>query len=96
MGNGKSKQKIYNQVVERIREGIARGDFPQGSPLPPERQLIEMMKVSRSSLREGFRILEMVGLIETNRLVEMYQKVMNSHMNDLNSDAITKLASTKA
>jgi flagellar basal-body rod protein FlgF len=41
-------------------------------------------------------VSEMVGLIETNRLVEMYQKVMNSHMNDLNSDAITKLASTKA
>ena len=39
---------------------------------------------------------EMVGLIETNRLVEMYQKVMNSHMNDLNSDAISKLASIKA
>ena len=65
MESGKGKQKIYNQVVERIREGIARGDFPQGSPLPPERQLIEEMKVSRSSLREGFRILEMVGLIES-------------------------------
>ena len=41
-------------------------------------------------------ISEMVGLIETNRLVEIYQKVMQSHMNDLNNDAITKLASTKA
>ncbi|MDD3343348.1 MAG: flagellar hook-basal body protein [Sulfurospirillaceae bacterium] len=39
---------------------------------------------------------EMVGLIETNRLVEMYQKVMNSHMNDINTDAITKLASIRA
>jgi len=41
-------------------------------------------------------ISEMVGLIETNRLVEIYQKVMHSHMNDLNSDAINKLASIKA
>ena len=41
-------------------------------------------------------VSEMVGLIETNRLVEMYQKVMHSHMNDLNSDAINKLASIKA
>ena len=38
----------------------------------------------------------MVGLIETNRLVEMYQKVMTSHMDDLNQDAINKLANTKA
>lgn len=40
-------------------------------------------------------VSEMVGLIETNRLVEMYQKVMHSHMNDLNTDAINKLASIK-
>ena len=38
---------------------------------------------------------EMVSLIETNRLVEMYQKVMDSHMNDLNNDAINKLASVR-
>ena len=38
---------------------------------------------------------EMVGLIETHRLVEMYQKVMTSHMDELNNDAINKLASTK-
>ena len=41
-------------------------------------------------------VKEMVGLIEAQRMVEMYQKVMTSHMNDLNSDAITKLAATKA
>ena len=37
----------------------------------------------------------MTALIETNRLVGMYQKVMDSQMNDLNSDAINKLANTK-
>jgi flagellar basal-body rod protein FlgG len=41
-------------------------------------------------------VSEMVNLIETNRFVDMYQKVMKSHMNDLNSEAISKLASTKA
>ncbi len=39
---------------------------------------------------------EMVALIETNRLVETYQKVMTSHMDDLNNDAINKLASVRA
>ena len=41
-------------------------------------------------------VSEMVGLIEAHRMVEMYQKVMTSHMNDLNNDAINKLASTRA
>lgn len=40
-------------------------------------------------------VTEMVGLIETQRMVDMYQKVMNSHMNDLNQDAITKLGNVK-
>jgi len=41
-------------------------------------------------------VKEMTSLIETNRLVEMYQKVMTSHMDELNRDAITKLATTRA
>jgi len=34
----------------------------------------------------------MTSLIETNRLVGMYQKVMDTQMNDMNRDAITKIA----
>ncbi|MGE4295033.1 MAG: flagellar basal-body rod protein FlgF [Campylobacterales bacterium] len=41
-------------------------------------------------------VSEMTALIETNRLVGMYQKVMDTHMNDINSDAINKLATIKA
>ncbi|MEF3191166.1 MAG: flagellar hook-basal body protein [Campylobacterales bacterium] len=41
-------------------------------------------------------VSEMIGLIETNRMVSMYQKVMDAHMNDLNNDAINKLATTRA
>ncbi|MBL0686853.1 MAG: flagellar hook-basal body protein [Sulfurospirillum sp.] len=41
-------------------------------------------------------VREMTGLIEAHRMVEMYQKVMTSHMNDLNNDAINKLAQTRA
>lgn len=41
-------------------------------------------------------VSEMTALIETNRLVGMYQKVMDTHMNELNGDAINKLATIKA
>lgn len=53
-----------------------------------------------NAVRQGYSqgsnvnaVLEMTGLIEANRMVEMYQKVMSSHMDDLNQDAINKLAS---
>ena len=41
-------------------------------------------------------ISEMTQLISTNRLVEEYQKVMTTFMDDLNRDAIEKLATTRA
>ncbi len=65
MENVKVKTKIYDQVVDRIKQRISEGELPQGSALPPERQLIDELNVSRSSLREGFRILEMMGMIES-------------------------------
>jgi flagellar basal-body rod protein FlgG len=40
-------------------------------------------------------INEMIAMIEANRLVGMYQKAMDSQMNDMNRDAIEKLAVTR-
>ena len=34
----------------------------------------------------------MTDMIETNRLVGMYQKAMDTQMNDMNKDAIEKIA----
>jgi len=51
------------------------------------------------AVRQGFveksnvnAVKMMTQLIETNRLVGMYQKVMDTQMNDMNRDAIEKLA----
>jgi flagellar basal-body rod protein FlgG len=41
-------------------------------------------------------VKEMTDLIDTNRLVESYQKVMTTYMDDLNRDAIEKLANVRA
>jgi flagellar basal-body rod protein FlgG len=38
---------------------------------------------------------EMIALVESNRLVGMYQKAMDAQMNDLNRDAIEKIAVTR-
>ncbi|AER67282.1 GntR domain protein [Thermovirga lienii DSM 17291] len=57
--------RIYEQVVEEIKRSISSGELKPGDPLPSERQLMSEMGVSRSSLREAFRILELLGLIES-------------------------------
>ena len=66
----------------------------------PQERLSERQNFQdRAVVAQGFieksnvnAVLEMSALIETNRLVDMYQKVMKSHMDELNSEAITKLA----
>lgn len=37
-------------------------------------------------------VSEMAALISTNRLVDIYSKVMKTHQEDLNTEAINKLA----
>lgn len=57
--------RIYEKVVEKLKEEIASGSLLPGDPLPSERRLMESFCVSRSSLREAFRVMELLGLIES-------------------------------
>ena len=59
------KTRIPEEVADRIRLLILDGTFPRGRPLPSERLLAERFGVSRGSIRDGFRRLEMIGLLET-------------------------------
>lgn len=59
--------KIYEQVVERIRDLIDSGQIRPGDRLPSERNLAEIFKVSRSSLREAIRALQESGVLESRR-----------------------------
>ena len=54
---------LRKQVVERLREAIMEGHLKPGERLR-ERELCEMLGVSRTSLREGLVELESEGLIQ--------------------------------
>jgi len=57
--------KVYEQIIEQIRELIYEGELKRGDKLPSERQLKKDLGVSRASIREAFSALEMIGLIES-------------------------------
>jgi GntR family transcriptional repressor for pyruvate dehydrogenase complex len=59
----KSRAKIYEAVAEQIQRRILE-DLQPGDALPPERELVRMFKVSRSSVRDAIRKLELLGLVE--------------------------------
>ncbi len=56
--------KVFEQVIEQIKEIIQNGELKCGDQLPSERDLCEQLHVSRTSVREALRSLEMLGIIE--------------------------------
>lgn len=57
------KTRIYEEVVNQVRELIKEGKLKAGDQLPSERELAETFKVSRTSVREALRALETQGLV---------------------------------
>ncbi len=57
-------QKIYKNIVEQIVNLIHDGSLKKGDKLPPERTLAEMLEVSRTSVREALKVMEIMGIIE--------------------------------
>jgi len=56
-----TKQAIVHQLISLIK----RGSLKPGDKLPSENELMEMLKVGRSSIREAKQILAAMNLIET-------------------------------
>ena len=56
--------KVYEQVIDQIKNMIDQGILKKGDKLPSERNLVQQLEVSRASIREALRALEVVGLIE--------------------------------
>jgi len=58
-----SRNPLYLQVAESIREAIIAGTLAPGEALPTERDLSERFGVSRASVREALRALQAQGLV---------------------------------
>lgn len=59
--------KVYEQVIIQIKDMIARGILRKGDKLPSERELVDKLGVSRTSIREALRALEIIGLVESRQ-----------------------------
>ncbi|MGI6161199.1 MAG: FadR/GntR family transcriptional regulator [Christensenellales bacterium] len=52
-----------DMVVEELRNSIVRGDYKTGDRLPPESMLCEQFGVSRITIRESLKKLNMMGIV---------------------------------
>ncbi|WP_432666111.1 FadR/GntR family transcriptional regulator [Wukongibacter baidiensis] len=60
-------KKLYQLVIDQIQEMILDGKLKKGDKLPSERDLSNQLGISRTSIREALRALEIIGLIESRQ-----------------------------
>jgi GntR family transcriptional repressor for pyruvate dehydrogenase complex len=56
--------RASSAIADQIRSAIVNGQLQQGDRLPPERELAEQFGVSRVTVRDALRGLEVMGLID--------------------------------
>jgi GntR family transcriptional repressor for pyruvate dehydrogenase complex len=58
------RPRLYEQLVQRLREYVEEAGLQAGDRLPSERELAERLGVSRNTLKQATVALEVQGLVE--------------------------------
>jgi GntR family transcriptional repressor for pyruvate dehydrogenase complex len=58
---------VTDEAIGKIRELIRSGGLKPGDRLPPEKQLSASLGLSRNSLREAVKALEMINVLDVRR-----------------------------
>ena len=67
-----SSPSLRDLFIEQLEHMILAGKLQVGEKLPPERQLAEMMQVSRAVVNSGISELEKKGFITVKGKVSKY------------------------
>lgn len=61
------KESVVQSVINRLTDGMRRGELKPGDKIPTEPELAESLGVARSSVREAIKILTYLGVLESKR-----------------------------
>jgi DNA-binding FadR family transcriptional regulator len=60
-------RRAFDEIIDHVRGRLREGALRPGDRLPAERELADQFGVSRNTVREGLRMLEISGLIEVRK-----------------------------
>ncbi|WP_141431071.1 FadR/GntR family transcriptional regulator [Bacillus sp. 03113] len=63
----KREPRTFEQAAAQIVSYIHEENLPSGAKIPSERKLCELLEISRSSVREGLRVLEFLGYLDSRQ-----------------------------
>ncbi len=58
---------VTDEAIEKIKDMIVRGELAPGSRLPPEKDLADRLGLSRNSMREAIKALEVIRVLDVRR-----------------------------
>lgn len=61
------KNNKYEKIVAQIKEKVFSGEFKPGDRLPAEREMADLLNVSKLIVREAYRALQLFGMIDIRR-----------------------------
>ena len=65
-------ERLYLQAARQLEQSIRHGIYPVNTRLPAERELSEILGVSRPTVREAIIVLELRGLVQTRHGAGVY------------------------
>jgi len=60
-------EKVSDRIIAQIRDAILSGQLKPGDRLASEKELMTQFEVSKATMREALRVLEVIGLIEIRK-----------------------------
>jgi GntR family transcriptional repressor for pyruvate dehydrogenase complex len=83
------KTTVVDSIIEQIVTKIRDGELKSGDRLPPERELIDMLSVGRSSVREALKGLAAMGVVETRPGEGTFVKKYRRNLDVYESNIVT-------
>ena len=80
MFNSIKHTKISEEIANQIKRLIIDGELKPGDQLPPERELIKQLGVSRPSLREALNALAAIGFLDVRQAKRTFVKSVTSKL----------------
>src|SRR5918992_4262269 len=59
----RTSKPLYGHLVSLLEAAISRGEIPSGARVPPERELAQRLRISRTTVVSAYRELESRGLL---------------------------------
>lgn len=85
------RDRVFEQVSNEIKQQISSGTLKPGDRLPPESELARHFNVSRQTIREAMRILELSGFLSIKRGVKggpIIENTISSRVSQALAEAI--------